>query len=529
MSLRYKNRTVINQRGGSIDIDNSTDNEKVHISQRSGSNINITNVVSSELATNNKQTNIVRDSFETVGNNRSEFVVKDKTERVGENSYTLKGFIDESEIDAYNEWKDTYRSIAVKNSQFKIARGGIGYPDGDETQLLGTRDDNPVLKYKITTVDNTFSGYLTTPIRDFDTDQVVDYTPVPNRNTSPAFERELTEAAIEKAAGAAGSNAPGVLEFGAAKSAATENGEWNMSIDQLFLPNDIVDLQDTLSPIEQRMGNGGDDISFVKRNKSQTIGAAFNDYPSIRIDEKGRSHPFEVIVSDLGAFKNHDYFPLVEDIDNSSNFPGGDDVHVIGNRQSITIGSGGYNLKTTGPMELGATSFKGGFKKFNVSATYGVHLLSENIIELASLKAITLRTNRQVFVEGALGIKNNTVVGGGTYTEGETYIQHITAPVEIQQTEDTMVLGRFNAARNRTVPIGEVLIDGSWETVYALNADNLIVTYPHSHHFKNIPIRLCESNEDVRKLAQDEDINSHGTISPSLPQRHERKPVLKVS
>jgi hypothetical protein len=92
--MRYKNRTVINQRGGSIDIDNSTDSEKVHISQRSGSNINLTNVVTSELATNNKQTNIVRDLFETVGNNSSEFVVKDKTERVGQNTYSLKGFID---------------------------------------------------------------------------------------------------------------------------------------------------------------------------------------------------------------------------------------------------------------------------------------------------------------------------------------------------------------------------------------------------------------------------------------------------
>lgn len=529
MSLRYKNRTVINQRGGSIDIDNSTDNEKIHISHRSGSNINITNVVTSELASNNKQTNIVNDLFETVGNNSSEFVVKNKTERVGQNSYILKGLIDESEIDAYKEWKEVYKDIALKNGEFKITRGGTSYPDGGETPLEGDRDDNPVLKYKITTVDNTFSGYEGTPIRDFNTDQVVDYTPVQDRTSNPAFERTLTKEAIEKAAGESGSKAPGVLEFGADKSAATENGNWKENETASKLPEDIVNLQDTLSPIEQRMGNGGDDIHFIKRNQLKTVGAVFNDFPSIRIDEKGRSHPFEVVVSDLGAFKNHDYIPVVEDIDNSSTFPGGDDTSIIGNRKSITIGSGGYNLKTTGGIEMGGTSFKGGFKKCNISATHGVHLLSENIIELASLKTITLRTNRQVFVESAFGVKNNAVFGGGSYTEGETYLHHVTAPVEIQQTEDTIVLGKFNTNQNRTVPIGEVLIDGTWETVYALNADNLIVTYPHSHHFKNIPIRLCESNADVRKLAQDEDINSHGTISPSLPQRHERKPVIKVS
>jgi hypothetical protein len=529
MSLRYKNRTVINQRGGSIDIDNSTDNEKVHISQRSGSNINLTNVVTSELASNNKQVNVVHDLFQTVGNNASEFIVNDKTERVGQTTYTFKGFIDESELDAYKLWKDTYADIAATNSQFKISRGGIGYPNGDETPLTGDRSDNPVLNYKITTVDNKFSGYLSTPIRDYNTDQVVDYTPVPSRDTNPATEKSLTVEAIEKAAGASGSNAPGVLEFGASKSAATENGNWEPNPNTESLADDIVDIQDTLMPIEQAMGNGGDDISYIKRNKLQTVGAVFNDYPSIRVDEKGRSHPFEVVVSDLGAFKNHDYFPVVEDVDNSSNFPGGDDTNIIGNKQSVSIGSGGYNLKTTGPIELGGSSFKGGFKKCNISATYGIHLLSENVVELASLKAITLRTNRQVFVESAMGVKNNLVLGGGMYAEGELYVQHITAPVEIQQTEDTIVLGKFNAAQSRTVPIGEVLIDGAWETVYALNADNLIITYPHSHHFKNIPIRLCESNSDVRKFAQDEDINSHGTISPSLAQRHERKPIFKVS
>ena len=62
----YKNRSIINQRGGSLVIENSTEREKIKLSQRSGSNINLTNVVNSELATNNKQVNVVHDSFETV-------------------------------------------------------------------------------------------------------------------------------------------------------------------------------------------------------------------------------------------------------------------------------------------------------------------------------------------------------------------------------------------------------------------------------------------------------------------------------
>lgn len=522
MSLKYKNKMVINQRGGSIDIDNSTDNEKVQISQRSGSNINITSVVTSELATNNKQLHVINDSFETIGNNSTIFISKDKTERIGENSYNLKGFSNNSEIEAFQKWKAAYKPIADKNSQFKINRGGIGYPNGSATPRIGSRSSNPVLTYVTTAVDNTFGGYYAVPIRNSLYDGVANYAPVPDRVGTGATPRTVSLAALSKAAASAGSH-------GGAASAATENGAWGVNPNASNLANDIIELQDTLIPIEQSMGNGGDDITFIKRNKIETVGAAFNDFASIRVDPQGRSQPSEVLVGDTGAFKNHTAIPVVEDVDNSSIFPGGTQTTVVGNKQNITIGSGGYNLKTTGSIELGGTSFKGGFKKCNISASYGIHLLSESIVELTSLKNITLRTNNQVLIESALGVKNNAVIGGGIYTEGELYVHHVTAPVEIQQTEDTVLYGKFDTLVDRKLVIGEVFILGGWRKVYALSKHNLIVNYSHSHHFRNIPIRLCGSNSDVRKLAQGENINSHGSTSPALPQVHQKKPIVKVS
>ena len=70
-SEEYQNKLTINQRGGTIDISNSTDREAVNISQFSGSNIKLTNTVTSELATNNKQVQVNNDSFETVKNRLS--------------------------------------------------------------------------------------------------------------------------------------------------------------------------------------------------------------------------------------------------------------------------------------------------------------------------------------------------------------------------------------------------------------------------------------------------------------------------
>ena len=122
-----------------------------------------------------------------------------------------------------------------------------------------------------------------------------------------------------------------------------------------------------------------------------------------------------------------------------------------------------------------------------------------------------------------MGVKNNLIVGGGLSVEGELYCQHITAPLEVQQTEDTTVFGKFATDTNRTLVIGEAEIGGVYYPVYALANDDLIINYPHSHHFNNLPLRLTKANKDVRRFAQNEKINTHNNISQSLPQVHEKK------
>jgi hypothetical protein len=526
MSKTYRNKMILNQRGGSIDIDNTTEQEKIKISHRSGSNINLTNVVTSELATNNKQINVVHDSFETVGGDKTEFVAKAKTIRTGESSYELDGFIDQSQLNAIQEWKDIYSAIANSNAQFKIKRGGVGYPNGESTEPSGERSDNPVLNNKPVVVENIFNGYTGIPVRKSTSDEVATFSTVIDRGkTLPASPTQITLNDIEQSAGVNGSNAPGVLEFGAAKHAATEGGEWDDA--GIDIGQQILDIQPDLVAIESRMGNGGDKTKFVKRHKIEQVGAVFNDFPSIRIDEKGRSQPFEMLVSATGTFKNHDYVPHIEEVDNATNFPCGNDDKIICNRYSRTVGSGGISLKTTGPTELGGTTLKAGYKRINLNASHGIQIASEAFVELQSLKTITLRTNRQVYVESSLGVKGNVIVGGGLSVEGETYLQHVTAPLEVQQTQDTTTFGKFAANNDRALLIGETLVNGQWFPTYAKASNDLIVSYPHSHHFHNLPLRLMTQNAGVRIIAQREKINDHGNVSQALPQIHERKLSLK--
>ena len=515
MGLVYTNKLVINQRGASINVDNSTEREKINISQRSGSNINISNVVTSELATNNKQTNVVHDLFETVGNDKSEFVGVNHTFRTGENIYHLKGFINQDQLDAFGNWKDEYNEIAELNAQFKINRSGV---------VIGERADNPTLENKLYVVDNNFTGYSGTAMRRSSQDDVTSYSNVPDRTrTVAASEKKLEASDILESAGASGSNAPGVLEFGALKSSATEGGTWTDNLSAQNIGDVILQKQKSLTEIEEEMGHGGDETYFTKRNKIEQVGAVFNDYPSIRIDEKGRSQPLEMLVSGSGTYKNHDYAPHIEEIDNSSNFPGGNDDKIVGNRYSRIVGSGGIQLKTTGPTEMGGTTLKGGYKRINLNASHGVQIASEAFVEIQSLKSITLRTNRQVYVDGSLGVKGNVIIGGGLSVEGETYLQHITAPLEVHQTEETILYGKFATDSDGSLVIGYAAVGEVNYPVFASSAHDIIINYPHSHHHNGIPMRLTGSNKDVRNFAKNEQINNHSNISQALPQMHEKK------
>lgn len=527
--LDYRNKFTFNQRGGSIEINNSTEREEVKISQYSGSNISINNVVNSETAINNKQTKVVYDEFKTVGNTLSEYAGKDRINRVRENSYDVKGFFNTDQVKPFADWRKEYRDIANTNAQFNIERGGKGFlrpsnsdgttSDAADTALNGTRANNPDLDKKTNTlqlaVNNEFSGYGAVPKVKNNNSEVSKYTPVTVKTgekskATPPKISDITQAFGE----GTGTQSPGVLEFGPNLSSATEDGSWNKNSIKDQLPQKMVDIQQKLFPLEQLMGNGGDEIESIKRHKITNIGAAINDYPAVRVDLKGRSQPTEVGVSENSAYTHYDYVPLVEDVDNAANFPCGNYTQNIGNKYNVFVGSGGVQIKTSGPMTISGTTVKIGGTKVNIGGAAGVAITSESNIDIMSPK-IQLRSKRQIYIGSSLGVDRNLIVKGGAFIEGETYVNHITAPLEVQETYQTKVFGKL-------VP-GTVIGKIEGEQVIAVGTPNSVELYNHSHHFPNIPLTLKQSNKEMRQEAYNNDINKSGFYASASPQRHEFK------
>lgn len=504
----YRNKLTINQRGGTIEINNSTDREEIKISQYSGSNISINNVVTNELATNNKQTSVLFDEFHTVGNNNSLYVEKDNIVRVGGNSYELKGHITKDQIEQHEKWREKYKEIAVVNSQFNLNRG-----------VQGQRANNPdIIKNNRFTVNNQFKGYTNIPVTNSITDDVSNYTPVQERETTGPALTPPDVTNIDQAFGqTTGTEASGILKYGAGSSSSTQDGQWFANNQKEALKDQMLALQAELSEIESRLGNGGDEIASVKRHSIETIGAVVNNYPSVRIDNEGRSCVTEIGVSARSVYRHFGELPLVEEVDNASNFPCGTKTLNVGNRYNVMVGSGGVQIKTTGPLTFSGTSVKLAGALVNISGDRGATLNSSTYVDIFAPR-IMIRSPRQVLLDSSVGVAKNLIVSGSTYIEGETYVNHISAPVEVQQTYETKVFGKLV----KGTIIGIVGIDGN---VYAVDTPDTVELEPHSHHFNNVPLKLYTSNATLRNAAMNNSINKF-IITPAVQVAHEFKGAL---
>ena len=113
----YKNKAVLNQRGGSLEFNNATGQESVYINNYHGSNIKITPQVNSEYAKENKQLLVVNDFFETVRNDKHLSVNGNYVKKVTGSNVYQSGFTNEEQVEALEEWKEEYRPVAERRNK----------------------------------------------------------------------------------------------------------------------------------------------------------------------------------------------------------------------------------------------------------------------------------------------------------------------------------------------------------------------------------------------------------------------------
>ena len=518
----YRNKYVINQKGGTLEFVNSDLNEKVRLTHYSGSFKEMNNQTSIELNTKNKQDLTLNDSYDTVRGFKNEFTGKNLDEIVYRDKYKKIGSLNE---EYFQQWKDIISGIQEFKQLFEIKRtNDNSVKNADDVTILKR---NSLLQER----DGTFKTF---PV----TDGSTTYQALANTDTAPGAGYDLVadsdgdgpSGMNDPKSGAGGTNqAPTPSRWitqsdkqfinGFGKSLSTKGGSWSVDTRKDDLKELIEASLPELTKIEQELGIGGSEITQITKHKIETIGMLMNDFGSIRMDDIGKLLSSEVLVDDNGVYVNKVESPLVEYV-HVQDLPGGNYTLNVCNRFNVMVGAGGLNLKSYGPTNITGTITNLTGEQVNIASENEVNIDAKTINISAEILRLRNKRQRQILIDDNLGVNKNVVIGGGLHVEGETFLQHVTAPKEWQKTELTRVFAKLLSGLTFTARIG-----GGTPTSVELTSDsndNLVQCYDHSHAFVNLPLTLKDTNTEVRQAAGSA-LNSGISRSVAEAQHNEYK------
>lgn len=521
----YRNKYVLNQKGGSIEIINSDLNEKLKFTHYSGSFKEFNNQSNIELATGNEQKLTLNDSYDTVRGFRNIFTGKSLDEIVKRDKYKKVG---ELNVEYFEKWKNAYAPIQDNKQLFEIMRAlPNNVTDGsgnivikrnsvDQTRV-GTFAPHPAINqinYSLNNDSSTILGEILATGANI-SNSVIDGPSTflsislpPTVATFPDLANYTVESLIQW------SGQPGL-------SPSSQNGIWAIDPRKDLIRQLTESILPQLTDIEKQLGIGGNEVIQIAKHKIETIGLTINDYGSIRYDSVGKMLPSELLIDELGTYINYSPSPLVELV-HVQDLPGGDYTLNVCNRFNVLVGAGGFNLKTLGVANIVGTVTNVAGEQVNISSENEVNINAKTINIGAEILRLRNKNGGQIFIENSLGVNNNIIVGGALSVEGEVFLQHVTAPAEYQVSLPTTVFGQLLpnipiAGQITIGPIGPGLVAqtstgpvpvaGSFVAPITFTINNpvpgIVKTDDHSHFFKNLPLTLFDRNLQVRQEAKE--------------------------
>ena len=546
----YRNKYVINQKGGSIEINNTDLKEKLKFTHYSGSFKEFNNQANIELAVGNDQKLVLNDSYETVRGFKNEFVGKGKDEIITRDNYRKVGSLNE---EYFQKWKDTYAPVQDNKQLFEIQRAVASNVTDTNNNIVikrnsllqqrsGTFAPHPALNQTYYSLNDDSSGlpaFINSILSNvassiMDGSSMFSQLAIPAQKASfPSLADYTLESKIKW------HGIPGL-------SPSSQDGKWVPETQKDKIKELTQSILPTLTDIEKNIGIGGSEIVQITKHKVETIGMVVNDYGSIRFDNVGKMVPRELLINNLGTYINFEPSPLIE-LTHVQDLPGGNYTLNVCNRYNVMVGAGGLNLKSIGPTNITGTVTNIAGEQVNISSENEININSKTVNISAEILRIRNTKQKQIFIENSLGVNNNVVVGGALSVDGEMYVQHVTAPAEYQVTQSTTAFGEvlpgalltgvtyigpinhklspkeqaiaaahlaipgMTAGLAQTLTVVDGFIQGfivapSVTVVTAASPDSIAVS-EHSHIFRNLPLTLHDKNSDVR--ADSKEINNN--------------------
>lgn len=557
----YRNKFLINQKGGTLEFVNTDNREILKMTHYSGSFKEFNNHTTTELAAKNDQKLVLQDQYLTVqgyggvhyGRDLDYMVQGDHFLRVGKQDDALHRAWREKarEMHHIKQLFETQRADQTVGNNSTCLAGAFVSPyqalSGSNTApcpVCNTSSTRSDLAYDL---NNDF-GSVGIPVT-----KSTGNTPS-NKSTIIYTKRDAPVPA----------SSSGKTIFGESCPACGGEGVIQGSMDGTYDPeprkqadtwlSEARRIIDQLADIESSLGRGGNNITNVAKHKIETIGMVMNDFGSVRIDTQGKYFKNEVKILNQGVVNSRTTSPVIEYV-HVDDLPGGSYTLNVCNRWNVQVGAGGVSMKSYGPVDIGGTIVNLGGTQVNIGSENEVNIDGGKRLNVVSdILTLRQRNGGQVLVDSNLGVTQNVVIGGGMHVEGEVSLHHVSAPVEIQETEKTELWGK--SEWEATKIIGFIKSGGSkWpdnvpaagkfknptivysrltmDDEYARTADgdpweadhNCLRTYPHSHHFKNLPLHLYDTNQGVRQVGK----KCHGTTVHAASGREDKMACEKVT
>ena len=471
-----RNSHVISARGGSFQIRDTVSNEAVSVTGYHGSSISLNKFGQSVKVVGTDSKLVTGDDFGTIRGDKNSKISGFEYREVNGDIVVNVGDV-QSCIPVSTSLKELEKPIHEKKQAFDLARADQSHPQDSSVydKNLSTPLPCKTCSLPVMTQDNK-EGII---IPSF---TILGYT---------VKEIHLKGFAMPKFKKANTASCPDCGGTGFEQSSAGSVAPPNPIKGTII--TDIANTTQERSRLENRLGDGGNYLINTTKTFVINAGGVMNDLPSIRVDKKGGKAIVGVEPSVTGetVTKKHAIIPHIEPVAVNS-LGGGDIIFNGANKISLMAGSNGISAKTSGQLWL----------QGRITTLCGDQIIvsSNNVVKIdggvhlsmnADSVSITSR-DKQIGLNGNVGVNGNMAVRGGLHVEGELSLQHITAPVEIKQTEVTESKGFMLP----NVLIG-VTTDGMM--VYSLPSNKPAVTSSHSHAYSTIASSLMPDNNGVRE------------------------------
>ncbi len=484
----YRNKYVINQKGGTLQFVNTDNRELLKLTHFSGSFFEMNNQANITLASNNDQKMVIGDSFLTTRGTRNEFTQMDYDNVVQGDHYRKVG--DPGRVLLHEEWKKAMDDIADIKQLFDIAR--CEPVEGIVTSLIKLNSSRqkklgvPRLCPVCSAIDDGGRDISVNNIFDItDTTGTFGFAIKPQENTiklgdgafgsvraggqwSVAFNNNTTvnivgqdPRIVVNKSGAVITDSqdnilpysPGVVaslpsepvpcplcgkgvypDIGPGQSPSSFGGVWEADPDKLLLNQKYLDVLPKLAEIEAALGKGGSEVIEVEKNKIENIGLVMNNWGAVRVDKFGKMEPAQVQVFPGFTRIVPVPSPLVELVQ-VDDLPGGTYTLNVANRYSVLVGAGGINMKSYGAVNIsGAVTTIAG-EQVNIGSASEINVDGGKRLSLVGdVVSIAQRERGQVLVDSDLGVTGQAIIRGSLYVEGPLYVHEIHSVAKASKT-----------------------------------------------------------------------------------------------